>query len=160
MALPGKLYRKKPVVIEAIQWFQLGDHDAVVLDTHGVPVVMTLEGPMIVTKGDWIIKGVIGEVYPCKPDVFDKTYEPVEDPTYSKAIFETFTELNDAREYRTICSGYLLIGTDGFVVCDEQRAAEFLELRMLPSDEIHVTLDALVAFEFDEVKMVAAHQDL
>jgi hypothetical protein len=159
MALPGKLYRKKPVVIEAVQWFQPGDHDAVSLDKNGVSIVLTLEGPMIVTPGDWIIKGVVGEFYPCKPDIFEKTYEPVEDPTYSKAIFETFTELNDAREYRTICGGYLLIGTDGFVVCDEQRAAEFLELRMLPSDEIRLTLDALVAFEFDEVKMAAAHQD-
>jgi hypothetical protein len=40
--------------------------------------IPTLEGLMIARQGDWIIKGVQGEIYPCKPDIFDATYEPVE----------------------------------------------------------------------------------
>ena len=40
-------------------------------------VISTLEGDMEVSPGDWIIKGVVGEFYPCKPDIFEKTYEKV-----------------------------------------------------------------------------------
>ena len=132
-------YRKKPVVIEATQWFVMGDHpedgdvvarylgneedDTVAIGggtRHGIftpndaekPKVMegnvvryyrtpsedgsrecercskimhmhgwmdTLEGGHIVCPGDWIITGVAGERYPCKPDIFDATYDPVND---------------------------------------------------------------------------------
>jgi len=77
-------YRKKPVVIEATQWFKLGDHYAVMHyeshdpDMHGLGWIITLEGGHIVTPGDWIITGVKGEHYPCKPDIFEMTYEVVE----------------------------------------------------------------------------------
>ena len=92
----GRKFRKKPVVIEASQWYQSGDHDAVQpmpdvdslrdwqcsqcghhLARHGR--VLTLEGDHIVCPGDWIITGVAGEHYPCKPGIFDATYERVED---------------------------------------------------------------------------------
>ena len=74
-------YRKKPVVIEARQWFASGDHAVVVPDPVGHPLdsywgIHTLEGFMRVTPGDWIIRGVKGEFYPCKPDIFEATYEP------------------------------------------------------------------------------------
>lgn len=86
-------YRKKPVVIEATQWFKMGDHPAVVERTGheqkpispGItyvtktPYVKTLEGSHIVCPGDWIITGVKGEHYPCKPDIFEQTYERVEE---------------------------------------------------------------------------------
>ena len=71
-------YRKKPVVIEATQWFKDGDHPAVVsgkLSEMPVFWINTLEGEMYVTPGDWIITGVKGEHYPCKPDIFELTYE-------------------------------------------------------------------------------------
>ena len=75
-------YRKKPVVIQATQWFKDGDHPAVIRKTapnrhadEGVPWVPTLEGGHVVTPGDWIITGVKGEHYPCKPDIFEMTYE-------------------------------------------------------------------------------------
>lgn len=71
-------YRKKPVVIEATQWFKMGDHPAVIsakLSGMPVNVIDTLEGEMLVTSGDWIITGVKGEHYPCKPDIFEMTYE-------------------------------------------------------------------------------------
>lgn len=74
-------FRKKPVVIEATQWFCMGHHPAVKQRWDaGDPVyfVETLEGDHIVTPGDWIIAGVKGEHYPCKPDIFEMTYERVE----------------------------------------------------------------------------------
>ena len=75
-------FRKKPVVIEATQWFKMGDHPAV-LESQGnngpYPYIDTLEGPHLVTIGDWIITGVKGEHYPCKPDIFEMTYETVID---------------------------------------------------------------------------------
>ena len=72
-------YRKKPVVIEATQWFKHGDHPKVVPYTLSEDYedgwIDTLEGGHIVKPGDWIITGVKGEHYPCKPDIFELTYE-------------------------------------------------------------------------------------
>ena len=85
-------YRKKPVVVEAEQWFPYLEMKAVVYpvysgpwevpwhDVHGddCGLLDTLEeGFMVVTAGDWIVTGVAGERYPVKPDVFEQTYEPV-----------------------------------------------------------------------------------
>jgi hypothetical protein len=80
------LFRKKPVVVEATL-FDGTNHDAVLewigstaayTDAVGNFFIGTLEGDMRAAEGDWIIKGVQGEFYPCKPDVFAATYEPVE----------------------------------------------------------------------------------
>ncbi len=106
-------FRKKPVEIEATQWFKSGDHPdddretydagngpflgegkvvryyrtpqldglheckhcAVIMHDHGW--IDTLEGGHIVCPGDWIITGIAGERYPCKPNIFDATYDPV-----------------------------------------------------------------------------------
>lgn len=75
-------FRKRPIVIEAEQWFP-GKHMEGVLwpdpksETQFEPHVITLEGPLKVSPGDWIIKGVKGEKYPCRDDIFRETYEPV-----------------------------------------------------------------------------------
>jgi len=74
-------YRKKPVVIDAVQWFKMGDHPKVVETLlRGMMIfwIETLEGGHMVSSGDYIITGVKGEHYPCKPDIFEMTYEPVE----------------------------------------------------------------------------------
>lgn len=110
-------YRKKPVVIDATQWFKNGDHpedypnrfvgrwegieradaEGLIVRHHRQPNVPgadacakcsaimhvhgwvdTLEGGHIVCPGDWIITGIAGEYYPCKPDIFNATYETVE----------------------------------------------------------------------------------
>lgn len=84
-------YRKKPVVIEAVQFdYPNMDEVADFCDPHSIMIgprdkhgqstllIPTLEGKMQVHNGDFIIKGVNGEVYPCKPDIFYKTYEAVE----------------------------------------------------------------------------------
>lgn len=78
-------FRKKPVVIEAVQFHQLGDHPAVdhAPESPTGYGIHTLEHTAIkheVTPGDWIITGVKGEQYPCKPDVFEQTYD-AEGPT-------------------------------------------------------------------------------
>lgn len=84
-------FRKKPVVIEAEQ-FIVGE--PLPFAGHGVvqrcscgsnekcamcgkDFVQTLEGPLVASNGDWIIRGVKGEFYPCKPDIFEATYEAV-----------------------------------------------------------------------------------
>ena len=80
-------YRKKPVVIEAVQ-LRAGERPAgldeavatgdVVWVEDGTAMISTLEGTMIARPGDFIIRGVKGELYPCKPDIFAATYEPAE----------------------------------------------------------------------------------
>ncbi len=85
-------YIKKPIVVQAVQWVRDGDHPMVrepiifpdpnemcakcnqPLHRHGW--IDTLEGGHVVCVGDYIIKGVEGEFYPCKPDIFKKTYKP------------------------------------------------------------------------------------
>jgi hypothetical protein len=85
-------FRKKPVVIDAVQWqpdpkfgrFTSRGYECsrIGYDQHGVEYTVcdvglqTLEGFMHIKPGDWIITGIKGERYPCKPDIFEKTYEP------------------------------------------------------------------------------------
>lgn len=84
-------FRKKPVVIEAVEWTgrNYDDVEAFITGDFGykempdqsgaVILIPTLEGLMEASVGDWIIKGVKGEFYPCKPDVFHATYDKVEE---------------------------------------------------------------------------------
>lgn len=90
-----KKYRKKPVVIEAIQftgdnWREVADwinninpeqyttlHFAKNGRITGI-IIKTPEGEMLTSIGDYVIKGINGEFYPCKPDIFEKTYECIE----------------------------------------------------------------------------------
>lgn len=86
------LYRKKPVVIEAWQFIPDGvvremplwlgialQNGTIYTVPHMGLKIVTLEGDMLVSPNDWIIKGVNDELYPCKPDIFKKTYEAVDD---------------------------------------------------------------------------------
>lgn len=87
-------YRKRPVVVEAIRFERGGDYDAVdwkaISNFFGSKSgdgawssgpnkigIHTLEGTMTADLGDWIIRGVAGEFYPCKPEIFAATYEPL-----------------------------------------------------------------------------------
>ncbi|MFB5623347.1 MAG: hypothetical protein ACE5RP_00300 [Nitrosopumilus sp.] len=87
-----KKFKKKPVVIEAIQWN--GNNNEEVVDFIGWDnlnaefkenesdvnfSISTLKGDMKVSMGDWVIKGIKGEFYTCKPEIFEETYELVED---------------------------------------------------------------------------------
>lgn len=81
-------FRKKPVLIQAVQWTgenrsevrAFADADraggVLILDGETGVAIETLEGTMLASPGDWIIRGVKGEFYPCKPDIFEATYEP------------------------------------------------------------------------------------
>jgi hypothetical protein len=83
------MFRKKPVVIEAVLYSEADPADAVsflirggadfVMDADEGLTIRTLEGDHHASDGDWIIKGVKGEFYPCKPDIFAATYEPAGD---------------------------------------------------------------------------------
>ena len=80
-------YRKKPVVIEAVQWtgingievhsFLSGGTRPFQTDKDMRIEIETLEGVVTASVGDWIIRGISGEHYPCKPDIFEQTYELV-----------------------------------------------------------------------------------
>lgn len=77
-------FRKKPVEIEAIQWtgdnlkeLEIFTDDEVCPLAEKRLLITTLEGEMKASLNDWIIKGVQGEFYPCKPDIFEATYEHV-----------------------------------------------------------------------------------
>jgi hypothetical protein len=84
-------FRKKPVVIEAVEyahgkvpieslpgWYidAMMSHRIYADENSDDLIIKTLEGEMHASRGDWIIRGVKGEVYPCKPDIFEATYDP------------------------------------------------------------------------------------
>jgi hypothetical protein len=77
------LFRKRPVTIEAVQFTGLNYEEIErfvggdIGTNNGKPYVATLEGPMQISIGDYVIKGVKGEFYPCKPDIFSQTYDAV-----------------------------------------------------------------------------------
>ncbi len=82
-------FRKKPVVIEAVQWTGTAESWNAIMRLGEVPwkpgemgsmsfSITTLEGDHLVRLDDWIIRGVKGEFYPCKPDIFAATYEAVD----------------------------------------------------------------------------------
>lgn len=70
LMVDGSDFRKKPVIVQAYQ-------------TDEEMIIPTLEGDMKASVGDYIITGVNGEQYPCKPDIFEKTYEPVNEDDIS-----------------------------------------------------------------------------
>ena len=84
-------FTKKPIEVEAVQFKQSNGDVYEWAVVHGLPLggrkdirnkgysifINTLEGEMEAHEGDWIIKGIHGEFYPCKPDIFEKTYSPV-----------------------------------------------------------------------------------
>lgn len=87
-----KKFRKKPVVIEAVKFTGANQREVLSFcrpalsetaldgaEMMKLPVIIpTLEGELTASPGDWIIKGVKGEFYPCKPDIFEATYDAVE----------------------------------------------------------------------------------
>ena len=93
MTFACKPFCKKPVVIQAFQfetnndggenmdavmnWVNAGQQEAIATHNGTNIFIKTLEGVMKANVGDWIIRGVSGEFYPCKPDIFERTYEPV-----------------------------------------------------------------------------------
>ena len=89
-------FRKKPVVVDAERYCSYGTLDSMLTSSatcgtfqyteEGTLLINTLKGVMEARDGDWIIKGVNGEFYPCKPDIFAKTYEPVHSPIHQETV--------------------------------------------------------------------------
>lgn len=118
-------YRKKPgTTVEAVQ-FRAGEQDsAFALDVmegvvrypeDGTMLIKTPEGEMCAQPGDWIIRGVKGELYPCKPDIFAATYEPDTEPSERDRLTAENAALREALgkygDHTTDCS-YQLVGHD------------------------------------------------
>lgn len=83
--MTAQRFRKKPVVIEAMQFTDFESGERITSWSEGyarlagnVLLCATLEGEMLASLDDWIIRGLVGEFYPCKPDIFEQTYEPAE----------------------------------------------------------------------------------
>lgn len=106
-------YRKKPVIVEAFKYdgdliysngepyvpswaMAANENGTFVWKGQGDLYIKTLEGDMLVTPGDYIIKGVQSELYPCKPDIFEMTYEKLEaDPHALQLVEQAINKLQD-----------------------------------------------------------------
>ena len=142
-----KKYRKKPVVIEAqlityenrfevAKWCNAFAPDTT--HTDGILVIDTLEGQMWAQNGDYIIKGVKGEFYPCKPDIFEATYDFVPPPSNpvpasrpNPALMELPSSTLEAIERK-------------------HGQSEALRIAKLPAVEQHAELHRLIQFEKEE----------
>ena len=103
-------FRKKPVIVDAVQYtpgledgyacYEIGGRfvgyydKAVHLPSHTlrVPAIKTLEGFHEISAGDWIITGILGERYPCKPEIFAQTYEAAEGPPHEDEVYTLIRE--------------------------------------------------------------------
>lgn len=112
-------FRKKPVVIEAVQFTGTGESCTEVAEFTGRTAawkpttydgghIPTLEGEMEFGPGDWIIKGVAGEFYPCKPDIFAATYEPAGEDACPRCDGRGIETVGDAPQ----------IGAPSCLLCD------------------------------------------
>ena len=106
-------FRKKPVVIEAEQ-FLIADESLPFAD-KGICqlgpdgwIIETLEGPLHISDGDWIIKGVQGEFYPCKPDIFKATYEIAEEGEMKHLFLLTLGVMILMFPVAGMCAGHVL----------------------------------------------------
>lgn len=88
-----KQFKKKPVSVDAVQWdgsIEMGRElskvvNGVFYENTLIFLIQTLEGDLKVNPNDWVIRGVAGEYYPCKPDIFAATYEKAEKPKETKS---------------------------------------------------------------------------
>ncbi len=119
------LFRKKPVVIEAVQFDGTSTgHDTIEAfvgqelgssrtSEQRCVIIPTLEGDHLASPGDWIIKGIAGEFYPCKPSIFAATYEPA-GPPIPKELRQDAERYQQLRKAYTICD-FAYAGCNGEV---------------------------------------------
>lgn len=116
-------YRKKPVVIEAVRymidnslpdWFMdRVSNNTIVIHEDGTCHIKTLEGTMKSEYGDYIILGVNDEVYPCKPDIFEKTTKNLDDRRISHMKKCVILEMENSKDFENAMNDYL---DDGYKV--------------------------------------------
>jgi len=125
-------FRKKPIVIEAVKWTGTADSmDGIrAIDTgtravdftHENVFILTLEGQMTANLGDWIIRGVSGELYPCKPDIFAMTYEPA----------EGCTTRDDMHTCSPLCDRPICVAVRKAVEAEREACAKLCEENLSP----------------------------
>jgi len=138
------LYRKKPVTIQAVQllwstWEEMCVHADVGPKGTGKPtgcfvgedgkpdedmptsenpkiglLIPTLEGPMLATEGDWVIRGVKGELYPCKDDIFQATYESATNEPVTTIPTKEFNKLKEEERFLNALRGAGVDNWDGY----------------------------------------------
>ena len=139
-------WRKKPVEVEAIQYqphrncgavgafMGLNDGDYECQESENDEyAIETLEGVTWAQPGDWIIRGVAGEFYPCKPDIFEQTYEPAE--PHPVARVELFTDTTGDHRWRAVARNGEIVATSGEGYRNASHARAMAE-RILPGVEI------------------------
>lgn len=100
-----KQYRRKPIVIEAEPWNgTIQEPYRIEKDEHGCFHIFTLEGWHELTEGDIIITGIKGETYPCKPDIFELTYESLDMTAYCRKLRGALEAVVD--EMDESCEGF------------------------------------------------------
>lgn len=135
----ARAYRKKPVVVEAVQWTgenhaemcEFIDPEAFEIIPRIGLVIHTLEGDHHASPGDYIIKGVNGEFYPCKPDIFAKTYEsstltqPNEPLTVAEVCPHCESEITMEWNVKTLgYKAYCPVCGNRLMLCDECQHGE------------------------------------
>ena len=122
----ARAYKKKPVVVEAVQWTgenhaemcEFIDPEVFEIKPKEGLIIHTLEGDHHASPGDYIIKGVNGEFYPCKPDIFAKTYEPATLTPPNEPLTQADLDVMDydkvwidyedgTGEWALVCNGYI-----------------------------------------------------
>lgn len=154
-------FRKKPVEIEAVQFrtdtfIEVMDFCPVAKGMHYDEekgqyylTIPTLEGEMRASEGDYIIKGVKGEFYPCKPDIFAQTYEPVEDSTKSMMFKQAYEALKQGAKIKRPHWRGFWTKENGTITmhCKDGSVIPFLE-----TEDIFVDLDNVVAEDWKVVE--------
>ena len=157
-------YMKKPIVIEAIQWTKENDVELehwlskeksveLEIDDHlyvagvGTPYInkiqiKTLEGTMEASYGDYIIKGINGEIYPCKPDIFEKTYEqPKQYLKWEDLEFNHTPKMIDVKmsgnKYGLVV-GYNVCGDNLAILRNDKQQYYFLEADKQFFNDLHL----------------------
>ena len=129
-------YRKRPVVIEAVR-YDGHNHEEIgafagenVSLEGGILFVRTLENRRLeADRGDWIIKGIKGEFYPCKPDIFAATYEPATQTSAPEAVEEAISRIRVHFKDRGLCKLLSLGDNCNCPLCDLDRIATALARR-------------------------------
>ena len=139
-------YQKKPIIIEAVQWIGKNLPELVIFGLTGAYMlsdnrlqISTLEGGHIASVGDWIIKGIKGEFYPCKPDIFDLTYQ-LSEPKPDESRLLTKEEIRAISDeiYKQYNSGnYLDINREEIAKAQLAKATLFYEAEIKKLKEDH-----------------------
>jgi hypothetical protein len=138
-------YRLKPINVSAIKWMQLGDHSNDTNSNGKFLIDAPGQSPKEITCGDWVVTLPDSSILIYSSDDFEKYFEPT--TLQHKLVYEIFDDAESATKYLADGDGdFVLIGTNGFVVCDLHTAKSFLMLaRNYSAEQALGYLDSLVS---------------